>query len=463
MTQKKNSDICLIINLFQKAFLELNISLEPQQIEKLALRVHRVMDGRFRQYHGPMHVLDLASDEGPIVALGAIYHDIIQYNIDRGAPPLIEDIINKYIDVKGNEVYLKKSVEKSFSTYFKMITAVFGYNGGDLLPQNRGLNECLSSIVCLHEIGLFLKKNHLIEIICCIEGTVPFRVKGSNGGDYLVEMASRLRKLYEDLNLEITERELDDLIHLVVHLGNKDVRDFAIANPILFIKNTWSILPESNQSLLFPLTVTMKQYRVAFSKMENFLSSLKPSQIFHSYKNIPSFTDLKSLYKATDFNLGFAVKYLRIHLYEISILEAIALETGGMTVLSLFEGDPVSNTERVKRIEDYLPKKRLKIRISKVSIDKEISKALNGRYKDKVLINRFYSPVAACLYNELGDSIVTDLYADCELFLEGSLTAFDYLKKQSREVMIVIIDAISQMAPIRKNLLEELKNKLRKH
>ena len=127
-----------------------------------------------------------------------------------------------------------------------------------------------------------------------------------------------------------------------------------------------------------------------------------------------------------------------------------------MTVLSLFEGDPTNNTEKIKRIEDFLPKLGLKIRLSKIKIDKQISKSLNGRYKDKVLINRFYSPVAACLYDHLGDDIVDNLYSQCLLFFDGNLSAFDYLKKQSFPVIHLILKAICEMAPIRKEPLISL-------
>ena len=457
MVQKKISDICLIIELFQKAFFELKVSVPPGKIEALALRVHRTMDGRYRHYHGPMHMLDLASGEGPIVALAAIYHDIIQYQIDNGAPPLIEKILSGFIEKKGSDqIFIKKRPDPDLETDFKILTTVFGYSQGQKLIQSQGLNEFLSSVVCIHELKPFLKQEDLIEIICCIEGTVPFRTVEIDKETYSEKMAKRILDLFLELNIKTSKKEIDDLIHLVVHLGNKDVKDFATKDPIAFIKNTWSILPESNQALLFPLTVTMNQYRVAFSKMEAFLSSLDPGQIFHSYKNIPSSTDLKKRYDAAEFNLNFAVKYLRIHLFEISILEAIALETGGMTVLSLFEGDPTNNTEKIKRIEDFLPKLGLKIRLSKIKIDKQISKSLNGRYKDKVLINRFYSPVAACLYDHLGDDIVDNLYSQCLLFFDGNLSAFDYLKKQSFPVIHIILKAICEMAPIRKEPLISL-------
>ena len=49
-----------------------------------------------------------------------------------------------------------------------------------------------------------------------------------------------------------------------------------------------------------------------------------------------------------------AVRYLRIRIYAISILDAIAEASGGDTSLSLFMGDMMNAGDQVS-LEDYLP------------------------------------------------------------------------------------------------------------
>lgn len=271
-------------------------------------------------------------------------------------------------------------------------------------------------------------------------------------------MAERLTELYNDLNIKKSGSDIDNLIHLVVHLANKDVKDFATATQLHFIKNTWSILPESNQALRFPHTVTTQVYRKAVEKMEKFLRSLTPEQVFHSHKNVPEESEMEALCAEAEENMKFAVRYSRIHLYEITLLECLAQETGGETALSLLEGDPSIDNLKNKRIEDRLPK-QVKVE-RKPEIEKIMHKMINGKYKENLVINRFYSPLAAFLYNSIGEEIPQKKTDDCIRYFEGQITSFDFLKLQHENVLRTLFSSISSIATIRTEAIEELAKKL---
>ena len=86
----------------------------------------------------------------------------------------------------------------------------------------------------------------------------------------------------------------------------------------------------------YPNTLRIKDFRKALEGMEGFLSTLKPELVYSSFKNYPSPSEMNLLIDRTKNNIGIAIRYLRIRIHAIAILEAIANLTGGDTSLSFF-------------------------------------------------------------------------------------------------------------------------------
>jgi len=125
MPSTRYSDIRQIIDLFSNALKSLNYEISSNFIEKWSLLVHRAMDGGGRSYHGPYHILHLANGSKPIVALAAIYHDIVQVSVDHGAPPEISKAFNKFVKVESGDYILEDiDVEKDKLFYFSSL--IFG-------------------------------------------------------------------------------------------------------------------------------------------------------------------------------------------------------------------------------------------------------------------------------------------------------------------------------------------------
>ena len=176
------SDIRQIIDLFDDALTKLGYKIPLGVIEKWSILVHRAMDGVGRSYHGPYHILHLAQGSKPIVALSAIYHDIVQVSVDHGAPPDISNVYKDFIRIEDGHYFLKEiNIKKDRLFYFSSL--LFGFKSGDKLNPHEGRNEFLSSLVCIEALHKHIKEKDLLKICVCIEATIPFRDAKKMGKD----------------------------------------------------------------------------------------------------------------------------------------------------------------------------------------------------------------------------------------------------------------------------------------
>tara|TARA_Y100001970_G_C14185215_1_gene832204 strand:+ start:472 stop:1845 length:1374 start_codon:yes stop_codon:yes gene_type:complete len=456
MPSTRHSDIRQIIDLFSGALKSLDYKISPNVIEKWSLLVHRAMDGGGRSYHGPYHILHLAQGSKPIVALSAIYHDIVQVSVDHGAPPEISKVFDQFVTIENGDYLLKEiDIEKDRITYFT--SKIFGFDQGSKLNPYEGRNEFLSSLVCVHELDGYIKEKDLIKICVCIEATIPFRGIGSDGKDSLQTVRDRLSEINKKYSLGFSEDEIDQTLFRATELKNKDVDNFSEVLVENFIENTWNILPESSPAMRYPNTLRIKDFRKALQGMEGFLSSLKVERVYSSYKGYPSQSEMKLLFERAKINIGVALKYLRIRVYAIAILEAIADITGGDTSLSLFLGD-MENQKGTVSLDDFLPlEDELK---NKKDLDPLILRFLSMGHRGHLKYEMNSCLYTSVVYRVTGDERIQKDFSLVKDYFQSNLSAEDFLKIQDKYLMSSIIDSLLELVSTRNETLKELKKTL---
>src|SRR3989304_3210696 len=95
--QSKTGSIQQLVSVCEQAFVLLQIPVTSEELEDLAITIHRSMSMEARHFHTPEHVLHLANAADPIQSLAALFHDIVYYQVDRGFAPEIYGCISPYI------------------------------------------------------------------------------------------------------------------------------------------------------------------------------------------------------------------------------------------------------------------------------------------------------------------------------------------------------------------------------
>ena len=453
MPSTRYSDIRQIIDLFSNALKSLNYDISSSVIEKWSLLVHRAMDGGARSYHGPYHILHLAHGSKPIVALSAIYHDIVQVSVDHGAPPEISKVFDKFVSIEGNDYILKEiDIKKDRLSYF--CSLIFGLDKGSKLNPFEGRNEFLSSLVCIHELNEHIKEKDLLKICACIEATIPFRGIGSDGKDRLQRVRGRLSEINEKYKIGFSQDEIDQTIFRATELANKDVDNFSEELVENFIENTWNILPEGSPAMRYPNTLKIKDFRKALQGMEGFLSNLEAERVYCSYKGYPPQNEMEELLQKTKSNINIAVRYLRIRIYAITILEVIAELTGGDTSLSLFLGD-MENQKGTVSLEDFLPlEDELQ---NKKDLDPLILRFLSMGHRGRLKYEMNSCLYTSVVYRVTGEERIQKDYSKVKDYFQNKLSAEDFLKIQDKYLISSILSSLLEVASNREAKLNDLK------
>lgn len=457
MPSGQHSDIRQIIDLFKDALHKLNYDVDPMVIEKWSLLVHRAMDGGGRSYHGPSHILHLAHGSEPIVVLAAIYHDIVQVSVDRGSGPEVSKLYDPFIKIENGD-YILNDIDKNKERLFYCAKKIFGFSTGEKLSPYDGRNEFLSSLVCIGQLKDYLRESDLVTICACIEATIPFRDPTVLGKDALLILRDRIESLNSEFDFGFKEDEIDKVIYYSTELANKDVDNFSEILVENFIENTWNILPESSPAMRYPNTLKIKDFRKALEGMEGFLSGLKPELVFSSYNNYPNESQMEDLLEKTKNNISVAVRYLRIRIYSISILDAIADATGGDTSLSLFMGDMMQAGDQIS-LEDYLPLEG-EFKNSK-DLDPLILNFLTVGYRGNLKYEMNSCLYTSVVYRVLGEEKILKYFILAKDFFSGRLKPDDFLKQQDAFLISSIINSLLELATTRKKALLKLQEAIK--
>ena len=438
-----------LITIFNQSFQEMGVSVSLERLENLAVTIHRAMTVQARHFHTLEHVFTFVDPADPIRTMAALYHDIVYYQVDMGFSPPIWDLIAPYVRHGNGDFYIADNLPAD-DRLLMLTLDVFDLHAGQLLSSADALNEFLSALVMNKQLDGLVREKDLLCMTLCVEATIPFRGPSPEGISHFAVMEQRLKEISTRYGLGLSDSELIDTIKIAVSFANKDIENFAEADPGRFLDNTWKLLPETNAALRLPDVYSIGTYRQALQKMEIFLVGLDPDTVFNQYRGIPSDDDYHQMARFARNNIVIAREYLKLKILATSILEALARATGGDAPLSLFMGDVPREGISIKRLEYFLPDVDELDWVDHNSIIYHLLEA--GRSSDTIFDMK-NSPLALFVYKIMPPEKIAQALERAQEFFDDRLSANDFLMELDPKVVEPIARASSIMVFTRRQAL----------
>ncbi len=441
------------ITLLSGALEGLSARVPITEIERLAMLIHQSMDQGRRTYHVSTHVFDMCAGMNPRQVLATLFHDVVYYQLDGGFPAQAHRLLMHSIRVEQQTLMIRAIGEDD--TGLALCAGVFGFRPGEILPLYGGMNEFLSALVAIRLLEPHLPPRELLAIAACIEATVPFRGVTVDGSGPYERLAARLEKVGYALNITLTQTDIDGMVADAVIMANQDVASFAEPDPGTFLSTTWLLIEESNAPLSAVGIYSIQDYRGALVRMEKFLSTLNPDHVFHQYQATPGADEFLALRTGAQKNLAFATHYLGAKIVSISVIEALALMTGGNCPVSMLLGDIRSAYGNPDRVEDFLPPPP-----GTATVNEQLVSVLErGRSKDSSN-DLTVSPLTAFVYRYLGHDGTLRALSMAKQMFAGDLTAQDFLRSLDQNMVRALIRACARIALSRETPLLALEKTL---
>jgi hypothetical protein len=450
--QSKTGSIQELVAVCEQAFVCLQIPVTSQELEELAITIHRSMSMEARHFHTPEHVLHLANASDPIQSLASLFHDIVYYQVDQGFSPEIYGCISPYILEVEGEIWLVDTQGQS-DRMFRITMDMFGFSPGQKLSTQAGSNEFLSALVMAKRLERLVHEKILLQTIAYIEATIPFRGKDVHSNSPYEVLADRLRKISQAYQIHMKAAEIDDTICGAVAFANRDVDSFAEKDASVFLDGTWKLMPETNAALRSGRVYSIKDYRRALEKMASFLGYLNPENIFHHYKGVPPKVEFREMVKQAYQNIATAREYLSIKLLALAVLEALADLTGGDAPLSLFTGDIQRNGDDAHRYENFLSMPDALKELDQSSV---IYKLLESGRAGETNFDMRNSPLALFLYSQLSQGQIYLLLAAAKEMFAGNLEPRPFLEKFDASLVAAVANACAATVMTRQEKLSQI-------
>jgi hypothetical protein len=439
-----------LADIYLGAFQRLGVSCSNKRARKLAANVQLAMTAHGRNYHNLDHVFSFVDPDDPICTLAAMYHDVVYYQVDLGFIPEVLAIIIPYIYELEGEFYITKTIPAEDPLIW-MTLDVFDLKAGQKLTSVDALNEFLSALVMVRELGDLVDRKDLLRMIVCIEATIPFRTRDKNGLTPFEVMEKRLRHVAKKYcSSPLKTREIENTIKTAVVFANKDIGNFSESEPARFLDNTWKLLPETNAALRDRDAYSIRTYRLALQKMRAFMMFVEPELVFGQYHGVPPDDEYHQMIELARANINIAREYLRIRLVAIAILEALAQVSGGDTPLSIFMGDLSDQTGNVRRIEDFLPDIPAPPWVNQAPVIRDLLEV--GRASESDFDTR-NSPLSLFVFKSLTPQQMEKAFTITLDFFSSKLKPEDFLEQMDQPVVAAIARASASLVLMRRDKL----------
>lgn len=438
------------ITLFKDALEGLRASISLIELEDVAIMIHKAMTVQARTFHTPEHIFGLADASNPILALAALFHDVVYYQVDEGFIPEIHDVLDFYITEEDGKIVLIDHVTPD-DLAFALTLKVFGFEAGQTLYAFNGLNEFLSALLMNKKLEGFVNETDLLKTTICIEATIPFRGRNDRGETPADVLARRLKDIDEQYELEMSSEEIKQAVKWAVVFSNRDVDNFCEQETGKFLDNTWKLLPETNPALRWRGIYSIQNYRRALQKMERFLGSLNPDHIFNSYKGEPSEGEYGRMVALAYRNVYTAREYLGIKLLSAAILEAMADIAGGDAPVALFMGD-FEDSDDSRHLGHLLPEVQT---APMIDVGSTVFGLLAFGRASASSFDMQNSPLSLFVYKQLGpDSVRHYLNLAWRMF-DGEVPPKAFLDELPIDLVVPIASACAELAITRRSALQE--------
>lgn len=431
---------------------QLQVSVTDEQLAKIAELIVQTMTGPWRYFHTPKHIFMVGGQEDAIEVLAALFHDVVYVQVDQSVNFNLSYYIAPFIRQSCEQLVIRETAELPRDSMFEMVADVFGFVPGQVLSPFTGQNEFLSALVAAKVYESFLDRGLILQVIACIEATIPFRSKSPSGLSAIEQLYQRFQAANEKFEVGLTETEIIQGIQRAVRLANRDVSSFADPSSARFLDGTWSLLPETNHHFDSPNSYSVHDYRVALQKMEGFMNFLNPELVFQQFKGEPDDLTYHKLVARAKKNIAIARLYLGSKLFTIAFLEALSLRLGKQIPLAMMMGELPSLSLSVDKLEDSLPNISHSHTL-KTDIEQEVFTLLEfGRCEtSKYDLNN--SPLTTFMIKFLGFEEVQKLGDQSKQFFQGNLAAEDFLDQCNEQTVKVVIDGILKVFDSRKAAL----------
>lgn len=437
------------IALFRVAFDALAPAVSMLECERLAMMVHRSMDPKTRSYHTAEHVFFMCEGMNSHQILAALFHDVVYFQLDGGFPEAVAHTLD-VVHCEAGVVTLGEMAGDDMAA--RLCAELFGFRTGDVLGLYTGLNEFLSALVAARLLQPHISGADLVRVVAAIEATIPFRAPLAGRGAAGV-LAHRVAAWLQAHSVALPAGQTVDpfvrsTVRDAVMLANRDVSGFAQANPALFLSSTWLLIEESNAPLRSAGIYSVTQYRAALMRMEGFLLSLNPADIFQSFDGVPGDSALDGLAARARTNILFACDFLDAKLVAIAVVEALALRTGTDCPVSMFLGDISSPYGRPHRAEDHLPQ---------VDVCAPLNPDLLTVFEDGRSRESSYdltsSPLTAFIYRSIGHDAMRAALVQAKAMFAGALTQQQFLQSLEPSMVRSLTLACAEIAMSRRSAL----------
>jgi hypothetical protein len=439
-----------VFHFLLQAFNDLGTSVPNDRLEKMAVMIYCAMCNPARNYHNLDHVFNFSTPPDPIRYLAAVFHDIVYYQVDNGLPTESESDIQPYLRCENGVFSLADPMPENHGRV-EWLLEVFGFHAGQQITFNQGLNEFLSALVTVKNLGGLIEEHDLFQVVVCIEATIPFRGQDESGRGHFEKLAERLRALQDRYPFFGTPEQIDRALQRAVIFSNQDVETFRMEDPARFLVITFKLLPENNIALRKGSGFTVRDYRIGLQNMERFLRNLNPEHVFNSYKGVPSAEEYALMVRQASKNLCTALRYLEIKLLALALLEGLAEVSGGDAPISLFVGDRPQPGVKLERLEQYLPDIPVP---DFVDPNSELLRLFNEDLNE-ITPDLPYSPISSFIYKMLPVEEQDRLFEIAEAFFSGSMPAEDLLASIPRHLLSPIANAVAELAFTRREKLLE--------
>jgi hypothetical protein len=439
------------------AMEKLQINLGETQLNKIAELIVQTMTGPWRYFHTPEHIFEVGGEDHPIEVLSALFHDVVYVQVDQSVNFNLSYYIIPFVKEYRGQLLIRDSSELPQDPIFELVLTIFGFSAGQSLSPFNGQTEFLSAVVAAKVFESILPLNLILQIVACIEATIPFRAKNKEGETANDLLYKRLKIANEKYNLAITDQELVTIIQRTVTMANRDVGSFANPSAAKFLDGTWSLLPETNHNLHNPASYTFSEYRIALQKMEGFMNFLKPEVIFQQYKNVPDKIEYKSLLEIADRNLKIGRLYLGCKLLSIGFLEALSLRLGRDIPISSMMGELPTQGFSSDKLEDFIPNIEQGYQTDD-EIEKEVLNLLEfGRTKNSNYDLK-NSPLTTYMVKLIGFDQMRQQNDRVKAFFDKKISGEEFLAGCNPEITQVVTDGLIMLFDRRKASLNIVKS-----
>ncbi len=154
---------------------QLKVEVPATQLNLIAKLLVQTMTGPWRYFHSIEHIFAVGGSRDAIEILAALFHDIVYVQIDGSVHFNLTYYLAPLIREEMGQLFIREQAEYKSDAIFEMVAEVFNFVPGQALSPMSGQNEFLSALVAAKVLEPFFNPSIIIEIVTCIEATIPFR------------------------------------------------------------------------------------------------------------------------------------------------------------------------------------------------------------------------------------------------------------------------------------------------